>query len=236
VNLIRQNAIPLKYRRRGNAGFLLIEVVLGMIILVLVTVGMYRIMSAALETAAEVRETKSRQAEINAFVDLMRRTMRTLPNRATVLSRVNSGGQQPFVELVIQDAPGVFAFGPASYFYGIKTLGPRPQLGGLLTMTLGFEAEEPEDAFFNVPAEVPPPVHLLRDVRRIEWLFFDEAGQRWIEAWEAEGTRPRLIQMNLTIAGDPAPTSAVFWLPPMGEMPSAAAPSGPEQGPPGEGS
>ncbi len=210
---------------RGG-GFLLIEVVLAMSILVLAVVGVYKIMQAALETTSEVRRAHLRDQEVNGVVNLLRKTLRSLPGDASVTTRASQ--EAVTLELVVDKSPSAFALGPQSFHFGSQVLSVRQQVGGLLNLTLLFE---PELGALGEPVvtkdPLPPPLPLISDLRGVEWRFYDERTARWVEQWNEPSVRPRLIQFTMGVAGRPLPVVAVFEVPPVS---SQARPPGTGRG------
>jgi hypothetical protein len=60
-------------------------------------------------------------------------------------------------------------------------------------------------------------LRLLPDLREVQWRFYDEAQQDYVDEWP-EGARPPLIELNLTLLGEEVPRKFVFWLPPVKEV------------------
>ncbi len=211
------SAKPSAMRKRG--GFLLIELVLALAVLVLVSLGVYKIIQATLESASEIRRNHRTTQEIQGMIELTRRAMRNLPGNAEITNRTTADGGRYFPELVLDKAPAAFALGPAALHYGPQVLAIRPQIGGLFQFVLIFE---PELSATGEPVDDTPSrsLRLLGDVRSLEWRFFDPRTSRWVEKWEETTARPRLVRMLLGIAGHENPFVATFALPDRGDMPS----------------
>lgn len=196
----------------SRSGFMLIEVVLAMSILVLVTVGLYQIMQSSISAASEIRDSKVEQQQMNGFVELCRRTIGTLPNEAHIVSAVREQEGQFAPLLTIDNSPMAFSFGQRSAYYGPKSLVLIPQIGGLHSVAIEY-GEDIDEERIQRTMDPPPPLVLLEDVRGMEWQFYDERSDSWMEKWEDPETRPRLVRMNLFLPGIEEPVSAVYKVP-----------------------
>lgn len=202
-----------------RGGFLLIEVVMAMAILVVVTVGLYQVMRASITAAEEIRRSKQRSEQLAGLVELVRRSMDALPKEATITSSVREGAGGMSQALTVADAPVAFAFGRGGAHYGPKSLILVPQVGGLFSLAVEYE---PDPEARRQSIEKPQVLVLLGDVRGIEWMFYDERLASWIEKWENPSMRPGLLRMNLSLPGEEAPYTATFRIPAGGVTPASA--------------
>lgn len=199
-------------RRARGGGFLLIEVVLAMSILVLVTVGLYQVMRASLTAAEEIRRSKLRAEQVAGLVELMRRSIEFMPNEATLTSEVREGTNGYSQVLTLAHSPMAFAFGRSSVHYGPKSIIAIPQVGGLSSLAIEYGVD-PETRNQPAAGEKPPVLVLLVDVRKVEWLFYDERSTSWVEKWEDSSQRPALIRLTLSLPGEEIAYSATFRVP-----------------------
>jgi prepilin-type N-terminal cleavage/methylation domain-containing protein len=213
--------------RKNARAFTLFEMVVVIAIFVLLAGGIYATVNAAVRATATLSEENLQIQRLNAFVSLLRRTFHNLPANAVFSGGVRSQDGDGFAEIVLRDAPGVFAWGLGGPSSGTALLSARPRLGGgreislmLLPGSLG-EMERRE------ALQDGKWLRLLPDLREVQWRFYDEAQQDYVDEWP-EGARPPLIELNLTLLGEEVPRKFVFWLPPVKEVDLAA-----EQ-PPGE--
>ena len=213
--------------RKNARAFTLFEMVVVIAIFVLLAGGIYATVNAAVRATATLSEENLQIQRLNAFVSLLRRTFHNLPANAVFSGGVRSQDGDGFAEIVLRDAPGVFAWGLGGPSSGTALLSARPRLGGgreislmLLPGSLG-EMERRE------ALQDGKWLRLLPDLREVQWRFYDEAQQDYVDEWP-EGARPPLIELNLTLLGEEVPRKFVFWLPPVKEVDLVA-----EQ-PPGE--
>lgn len=215
--------------RGRERGFLLIEVVLAMAVLVLVTVGLYQVMQATIMAGEEVRAAKKRSQEINGLVELVRRTVGGIPGEAAVTSSARESGAGGFAPaLTFTDAPLALTFGAANAHYGPKSIVLVPQIGGL--QSVAVEYEEDPDSRRATRVGAPPTLVLMRDVRGIEWTFYDMRSRSWVEKWEQTTERPRLIRLRMSLPGYDEPYVATFHVPQGGPPGAGQSPGGPDNG------
>ena len=203
--------------RKNARAFTLFEMVVVIAIFVLLAGGIYATVNAAVRATATLSEENLQIQRLNAFVSLLRRTFHNLPANAVFSGGVRSQDGDGFAEIVLRDAPGVFAWGLGGPSSGTALLSARPRLGGgreislmLLPGSLG-EMERRE------ALQDGKWLRLLPDLREVQWRFYDEAQQDYVDEWP-EGARPPLIELNLTLLGEEVPRKFVFWLPPVKEV------------------
>jgi len=203
--------------RKNARAFTLFEMVVVIAIFVLLAGGIYATVNAAVRATATLSEENLQVQRLNAFVSLLRRTFHNLPANAVFSGGVRSQDEDGFPEIVLRDAPGVFAWGLGGPSSGTALLSARPRLGGgreislmLLPGSLG-EMERRE------ALQDGKWLRLLPDLREVQWRFYDEAQQDYVDEWP-EGARPPLIELNLTLLGEEVPRKFVFWLPPVKEV------------------
>lgn len=217
--------------KRAQRGFTLFEMVVVVAIFVLLSGGIYATVNAAVRATATLTEENLQVQRLNAFIALLRKTFHNLPATAQFSGGVRAEGGDGFPEIVLRDAPGVFAWGIGGPSSGTALLTARPRLGGgremaLLLLPGSLGEIERRDAL-----ERGAWLRLLPDLRSVQWRFYDETQQDWVEEW-LEGNRPPLVELNLQLLGEEVPRKYVFWLPPVKEMaapdPSQQTPAIPE--------
>lgn len=207
---------------RRHRGFTLFEMILVMGIFVLMAGGIYAVVRAAVQASATLSEESIRTQRVSALVSLLRRTFHNLPATAEVSGGIQAGSDG-VAELVLRDAPGVFAWGMAGPSAGTVILAARPQLGGGRTLSLmllpsSLGEMERRDAL-DRGAWLP----LLPDLRSLRWRFFDPDMQDWADEWPDGAGRPPLVELSLVLLGDEVPRTYIFWVPPVTEEGAAAA-------------
>lgn len=216
--------------RRARAGFTLFEMIVVIMIFVLMAGGIYATVSAAVQASAILSEENLRNQRLNAFVSLLRRTFHNLPATARISGGVGAAGEG-LPQIVLRDAPGVFAWGSGGPAAGTVVLAARPRLGGgrefsLLLLPSSLGETERRDAF-----ERGQWLRLVPEMRSARWRFFNPVLQDWVEEWPEGGERPPLVELSLSLLGEEIPRSYVFWLPPVKEDAAVAGGIGEGTGP-----
>lgn len=220
-----------KFRRtRGQGGFTFIEVTVVLLIFVLLAGAIYATVNAAITASAVLSEENLRSQRLGAFVSLLRRTFHNLPATAQISGGVRVDGGKGIPEIVLRDAPGVFAWGTGGASAGTVLLSAVPRLGGgmqfsLLTMRSSLGEQERLAAVRDGKW-----LRLLPDLREARWRFYDESQQDWREDWPEGMGRPPLVELSFRQLGEEVPRTYIFWLPPVEEQ---APVSRGEQPPPG---
>lgn len=207
---------------RGNSGFTFIEVTVVLIIFVLLSGGIYATVNAAITASAVLSEENVRSQRLTAFVGLLRRTFHNLPATARVTGGVRLDGGKAVPEIVLRDAPGVFAWGTGASSAGTVLISAVPRLGGgmqfsLLSLPTSLGEQELRDALQDGKW-----LRLLPDLREVRWRFYDETQQDWREDWLEGMDRPPLVELTLQQLGEELPRTYIFWLPPVKEQAAAS--------------
>jgi prepilin-type N-terminal cleavage/methylation domain-containing protein len=209
--------------KKHARAFTLFEMVVVVAIFVLLAGGIYATVNAAVRATATLSEENLQIQRLNAFVSLLRRTFHNLPANAVFSGGVRSQDGDGLAEIVLRDAPGVFAWGLGGPSSGTALLSARPRLGGgrelsLLLLPGSLGEMERREALRDAKW-----LRLLPDLREVQWRFYDEAQQDYVDEWP-EGNRPPLVELNLTLLGEEVPRKFVFWLPPVKEVALTTAP------------
>ena len=213
----------------------MIEMTVVLVIFVLLAGGIYTVVNAAIGASAVLSEENLRAQRLDAFVSLLRRTFHNLPATAQITGGVRSDGTG-VPEIVLRDAPGVFAWGTGGPSAGTVTLAAVPRLGGglqfsLLSLPSSLGEQERRDAVRDGKW-----LRLLPDLREARWRFYDEGQQDWREDWLEGMGRPPLVELTFKSLGEEIPRTYVFWLPPVKEQQLAPQAGSPTDGqPPPEG-
>ena len=203
--------------RKNARAFTLFEMVVVIAIFVLLAGGIYATVNAAVRATATLSEENLQIQKLNAFVSLLRRTFHNLPANAVFSGGVRSQDGDGFAEIVLRDAPGVFAWGLGGPSSGTALLSARPRLGGGREISLMLMPGSLGEMERREALQDGKWLRLLPDLREVQWRFYDEAQQDYVDEWP-EGVRPPLIELNLTLLGEEVPRKFVFWLPPVKEV------------------
>jgi prepilin-type N-terminal cleavage/methylation domain-containing protein len=214
--------------RKNARAFTLFEMVVVIAIFVLLAGGIYATVNAAVRATATLSEENLQIQRLNAFVSLLRRTFHNLPANAVFSGGVRSQDGDGFAEIVLRDAPGVFAWGLGGPSSGTALLSARPRLGGgreisLMLMPGSLGEMERREVLRDVKW-----LRLLPDLREVQWRFYENGQRKWVDQW-ALPERPSLVELSMVLLGEESPRKFVFWLPPVTEVNLAAPPPEPQE-------
>lgn len=206
-------------------GLTLLETILSILILAIIGGAGLAMINAVLLATDELELQQTREREVMAFAEMCRQAFANLPADATVWSGEDGpGGIGDGPEGVQIDlAPMLFTFGRAGMHPGSIQIVVEPQVGGLYRLVL--HRLPPEDELeLDRGMQGESSLVLMRDVADMQWRFYDEQTDQWLEIWEEPGRRPTLVEWTLDAPPLSEPTRAVFRIPVM-ESPAESAPA-----------
>ncbi|MEO7931886.1 MAG: hypothetical protein ABIT76_01885 [Chthoniobacterales bacterium] len=201
----------------GNrSAFTLIEVVLGVLILGLLAGVLFTLVESTIGAAAQLSIKQGQTQELNGLIEICRETFATLDGRAQFTSTVKPATGGGYVqELRIEDGPLAFSWQGNGTETGITTVSPRPQANGLLAFCLLHEPDADSTENDSKLAPKPKWFVLVRDLKKLEWRFFDPRAATWRKEWEEGGVRPSMVELVIQSPASPEETRVVFpMLPP----------------------
>lgn len=203
-------------------GFTLLEMTVVMAIFILLAGGIYSTVSVAMRATAVLTEDTLQSQRLDAFVSLLRRTFHNLPASARFSGGVRVDDGEGCAEIVLRDAPGVFAWGSGGPSAGTVALSARPRLGGGREISLLMLPGSLGETERREKMEGADWLRLLPDLRDVKWRFYDPSREDWVEEWPEGNERPPLAELTLELLGEETPHKFVFWLPPVKEQAAAA--------------
>jgi prepilin-type N-terminal cleavage/methylation domain-containing protein len=197
---------PRPFLKNVCRAFTLIETVLAVALLGLLAGALYAVTHAALEAARTSMDDQIWYERTDAFLRATRKAFLTMPGRARLGLRYETGGGAATPEIVFADA--------GSYF-GMTTTG-----GGQIVLTAPAQADGTRT--FGV-LRIPPGdtdrrrnpgqwFPLLPKVEKVEWAFLVEG--EWRSEWDLDAPRPPLVRLRFVSTDGPASEHELFfWLP-----------------------
>lgn len=197
---------PLPFFKNVCRAFTLIETVLAVALLGLLAGALYAVTHAALEAAKTSMDDQIWYERTDAFLRATRKAFLTIPGRARLGLRYETGGGAATPEIVFADAGSYFGMTAAGG--GQIVLTAPAQADGTRTFGVLRIPKGDTDRRRN-PGQWFP---LLPKVEKVEWAFMVEG--EWRTEWELDAPRPPLVRLRFVSTDGPAPEHELFfWLP-----------------------
>lgn len=220
------------FNRSSTRGFSLIEVVIALTILAMITTTLFAIIRGSVKGASDIERLQRENDQVNRFLDLLRQTFQGLPGSAQLtlapLGQLAADGQ----ELTISGVPTCFGFGVSPTSYEDTIIGLRPDVNnptteeGATRYVLCISRKDIIPQTEDGTAAVQPSAELalatdeqgrfwmplLPNVLLLQWKFFKESSDEWLEEWE-DSKWPDMIEMQLQMEGRTLPLRMVWATP-----------------------
>ena len=216
--------------QRDSRGFTLLEIVIAMSILALVSGTVMAILVQAGDAAADIRDTDQKDEEISRFLDLLEKTVETLPVDASIEMVPESESISGFPEMKISNAVGAFIFGEdigsaGELIIGLQAQAENNEDGSFFELAISRDSFSPEDTdnsgmvfgasgddILTADSEGRYWLPLVSNILSASWRYWDEEGQDWLTEWE-EDNLPPLMEFVVEDSHRPGPVRVVFEIP-----------------------
>jgi prepilin-type N-terminal cleavage/methylation domain-containing protein len=194
-------------RRRG---FTLLEIALAMAILGMMSLVIYRFVSANLTIMRVSAEDDTAEARYSGLISLVTAQLQELPNGVGALSgEPFKFNDRPRDEMtwICGYGPGLLTrYAPGEFIVSmrLKRVSDKED-----RMEIGFNRRPRETAEGSTEGETWIP--LLEDVRSLQIRYFDPRLNAWVERWTDPGMLPRLVRLVIG-RPDRVPVEAVIAL------------------------
>ncbi|MEO0445890.1 MAG: prepilin-type N-terminal cleavage/methylation domain-containing protein [Verrucomicrobiota bacterium] len=227
-----------------RGGYTLLEVTLAIAVLSLLIAGAFALASGSMELTEDVAEFEERQVLRMRFLSLCETTFSEIPWHAQLRLDGDSEDSKMGQTLFLSDHPAAFPMGVVRVA-GRVPEGDWRRAGSVLTLhpdgagtwqvrLHSLNQREVTQMQANPRALLVPetaePLTLVSGVKQCSWRFFDPERERWRQEWPPDGKRPRFVELQFQLVGEPAATRSVFWIPPL-EKPSLGTPLPDEESP-----
>lgn len=200
---------------RCEAGFTLIELIIGIGMILLLAGGVYQIVISIAEASTEIQRRQARRESIAALVDTLRSVLHRLPSNAVFELSPRSPAEGSAVDVIFRDDPShPFCGEPLPDGVPIL-LRLEPQGQGIFHLCR-FVGRPSPPGIIDPPVESETRLVLLRDIRSMRWDVFDSQRGEWKSELPRGEPRPRLVRMELLPAEEAVPLVVVFALAPKG--------------------
>ena len=196
-------------RASANRGFTLLEVMIGVMIIALITLSIFRFLEANLLAIRVSSEVNDDRKSLVALVRMIETELQDLPPRTNG---------------AIQGIPHKFDGQPSDELQWYCKAGNGLMSGaaeGEWFTTLAIQrnktTREMEIGLRRRPIEAKESEYdwwpLLRNVNGIEIRYFDPRLNSWIERWNDKNTRPGLVRLRIWRSADDPPYEAIVAIP-----------------------
>jgi hypothetical protein len=190
-----------------SAGYLLLEVILGLAILTIIVTLVFRIIQTSVRITTDVQYLQSEQEHADGLYELLRKHFDSLPRTAQFQTRRVRNA----LELVFLETPFHFSWTPNGPQFGSTVIAARRGADGFYSLGV---VQEPEDASASYAVSGDPAIArwtpIVGNLRECNWRFFDPRTQEWKNDWKDPGARPTLFECTFEASGQIGPTRAVF--------------------------
>lgn len=224
-----------------SSAFSLVEVVIALTILALISTSILAIVAQAGNTAADLRDSDQNDEELSRFLLLLKRTVETIPDGATLELIEASETTTGLPELHLSGVVSEFTFGEFSGAAGELYIGLQAQEefqgepvggGNLYQLAISHDSYAPQsttgddfviaaggDGDLQADEQGRYWLPLVDDVIAWSFRYWSDEAQDWVTEWTEV---PALIELVIEDSHRPGPTRLVFELPAHLVDPSAA--------------
>jgi prepilin-type N-terminal cleavage/methylation domain-containing protein len=202
-------------RRKKNAGFTLLEVVITMIIFVLLCAAVFGLMSGVLQSASSLQDNQNHRDQLERLNAFLEKKLKGLPAQSAVISYQRGQGEGLTqsgiilghdVNLIAIDAK-IQANG--YYTLRLATFDPATMPKNIaVSPTLLFETNVIQDTTISWTP-------LIRDITQLSWKFQNINATEWLDLWSDPSNPPNIVEFSIHQAGDLQTSTMDFWLPRM---------------------
>ena len=237
----RHSASAAVAKRRAQAGFTLLEMVVALAVFVIIIAGVFAIAKGTMELSSDMTEAQERSMIRQNFVEFLRESFRRLPGEAEISLEVTTQRSANAPSIEIFNGGDAFSPGPAIPPDASVELFANEMPGGYLRVGLRlYDADETNQHRNNLgqgakrrkpgPNDVVLP--LIDRVLKFEWKFYNSMTQKWEPNWKSENGRPMFAELMFAM-DDGQISRSVFWIPPimkrnMNGVPGATPGLGPD--------
>ena len=200
--------VPDKVARRA---FTLLEIMLAVAILALMSLAIYRFVSANLIALRISSEANLADEQYSGFVRLLTQEWTSLPSGAGALlgEPLKTGGRQrDEITWIASAGPGLLTRYAAGEYRVSLRLRPAAKTADKLELGLMRKAYDPTRKSDSAESWVP----LLSDVQSIQIRYFDPRLNVWVEKWTDTIALPRLVKLNIGRPDNSVPWEAIIAL------------------------
>ena len=195
----------------NRRGFTLLEVMIGVAVIALITISIYRFVAS---TLLAIRVTTAANDDRHSLVALVKAVEAELQDLPPKMNGVIQGTPHKFDNLQADELQWYCKGGN-----GLFTKAAEGEWYSTLTIQPHRETRELEIGLRRRPIDGKPADHrdkwlpLLHRVKALEVKYFDRRLNAWIERWNPQDARPALVRLRIWREADEPPYESVIAIP-----------------------
>jgi type II secretory pathway pseudopilin PulG len=198
-----------------RSAFTLVEVVVALLVFLLIVGAIFSAVSVTVRATTAVAEEQLYTTRVDALLRFCRQSFANLSPEARVRLQSRAEGVLGSVtELLISSAPDAFNLPGITRSDPNVALSALPDGTGAATLSLLHFPGTPDANERDLILRNGRWLKLLPKVNHVQWRFLDADANQFLEEWDENRGRPRLIELTLGVEGH-APVTTQFWLPPV---------------------
>lgn len=197
---------------RRRKGFTLLEVCLGVAIIALIVLSLYRFLELNLRAIAMSTQQSNEEATLTSLAAVIQSELNRLPQASTGSLL---GDNHIFKELASDELSWLTSAGNGLFTkhaqgeYRVRLmLKPVTEKSSELELGLRRQSTSPDS-----DKKAMNWIRLMPNMKALEFRYFDPRLNAWLEKWTDQNARPALVRMRLWRATDELPYETVFSIP-----------------------
>jgi type II secretory pathway pseudopilin PulG len=204
-------ALPFPQLRMAGLGFTILEIMVGVGVVGLVLITMYRLVASQLQALQVSRDSQAQSAAMDGLASYLQGVLAELPVRQADCLRGNSSsfGLAPEDKIEWLGRPGLSLLTSAA-----------PEADYVVTLTLKNITANSRQRELGIRRRLVTDVDaayqwipLLPDVAALEFRYFHPSIGQWVERWDDPNSRPALVKMKVWRRATEDPYEVVLSVP-----------------------
>jgi prepilin-type N-terminal cleavage/methylation domain-containing protein len=200
---------------RNKRGFTLIEVMLGVMIMAMFVIAIYRFLQTDLEGVAAAQQMTVKEASVRSLLAVLKNELQALPQgqQGALLGQPHVFSGQAADEITWVTNPGDSNGLFTNYYSGDYTVKMTVQPNTATNQNdLGIWRSLPDD---------PTPQNwltLLPNVSGLEIRYYDPNLNAWVDTWSDQKNRPTMVRFRIWRGTDISPYESIVSMPMKGAI------------------
>jgi prepilin-type N-terminal cleavage/methylation domain-containing protein len=214
--------MPLRLPNRSRRAFTLLEVVLATMILGLLSLTLYRFLTAHLSAIQAATQWSDERDAMQAVVRMIRSELNSLPPQGSDMLQGRAykfrGLSNDTITWRSISGPGLLSANAAGEFHVTLTVQPVAEKSSETELGLRRQPIDPKKAQDVTLSRGSGDqkynwLPLIRPMAALEIRYFDPKQNDWVDTWLDANRYPNLVRMRMWKYADVPPMEAVFMVP-----------------------